>query len=322
MRSALLAAVAIISFSWSASAQEAVGRTAVVVETVNGTLLQTTRRLAVKDDVHLDETISTMPKSASQLVFFDGTTMGIGENSNVVLSKFVYDPRPSAAQFAVNYIKGGFRFITGAFSKESYDVETPTATIGVRGTDFDTWVDPTGTNIRVHSGTVLLGDKSGNMHPVNAGETGTIDRGGKFSQSETFNSPMFASLDSMQQKLAEALRNDGVPSLGIPHAYAFRGIGGFSPSGSNLDRESDGRDSSGVGGQVNEIVNGVYIPLGANSDVGSRGGGGGQSNQSANGVELPLGENSARVQSNQTANAVELPLGENVNFVSPTTLGD
>src|SRR5260370_42270947 len=79
----------------AARAQEAVGRTAVVLESVTGELERILRRLVVKDDVHQNELIATEPNSASEIVFYDGTTLSVGPNSKLTLDKFVHDPRPS-----------------------------------------------------------------------------------------------------------------------------------------------------------------------------------------------------------------------------------
>ena len=73
MRPLALLAVLPLGYLPSAWAEppEMVGRTAVVVEQVVGNYLEVVRHLAVKDEVHLDELITTMPKSASDIVFLD-----------------------------------------------------------------------------------------------------------------------------------------------------------------------------------------------------------------------------------------------------------
>ena len=56
--------------------------------------------------------------------------------------------------------RGAFRFATGDSAKNRYIIDTPTGTIGVRGTEFDGWVggnDGIGYVIR-HGGTVILCD--------------------------------------------------------------------------------------------------------------------------------------------------------------------
>ena len=56
----------------------------------------------------------------------------------MVIDAFVFnDQRHGAAQVSINAVKGAFRFITGNSPKDAYSITTPTAMIGVRGTEFD-----------------------------------------------------------------------------------------------------------------------------------------------------------------------------------------
>src|SRR5579859_2924530 len=135
MRGLSVALIALFA-AMPALAQQQVGHAAVVVKDVTGTVEAKARPLAQRDDVVLDELVETAAQSATGLVFLDGTNVSMGENSNLKLTKFVYDPRPSYQKMVVNAAQGVFRFTTGIFSKASYEVDTPQGTIGVRGTDF------------------------------------------------------------------------------------------------------------------------------------------------------------------------------------------
>ena len=70
-------------------------------------------------------------------MFEDQTKLEIGALSEVVLDRFVYDPNRSNSEVAVSVAKGIARFTTGVLAHESYKINTPTATIGVRGTTLD-----------------------------------------------------------------------------------------------------------------------------------------------------------------------------------------
>jgi len=63
--------------------------------------------------------------------------LAIGPSSRVVLNRFVYSGNASAQALTVNLARGAFRFSTGALDKRAYRIETPVATIGVRGTVLD-----------------------------------------------------------------------------------------------------------------------------------------------------------------------------------------
>lgn len=79
--------------------------------------------------------------------FEDNTTVQINENSRLVIDDFVYDPKKGGGKLAVNVAAGTVRYASGQIAKNSPQnvaVRTPTATIGVRGTDFTATVDELG----------------------------------------------------------------------------------------------------------------------------------------------------------------------------------
>lgn len=70
----------------------------------------------------------------------DGTRMTVRPNSEMVLQQFKYRDAGTDNSMVMNLLRGGFRAITGLIAKSSPDaarVTTKTATIGIRGTDFD-----------------------------------------------------------------------------------------------------------------------------------------------------------------------------------------
>lgn len=89
------------------------------------------------EDVFRDEVIRTGRDSATKLVFRDDTNLAMGPGSTVTLDRFVYAGDGGAGKVSVNLVRGAFRFTTGGLDKKSYEIKTPVATIGVRGTVFD-----------------------------------------------------------------------------------------------------------------------------------------------------------------------------------------
>lgn len=114
-----------------------VGNANTVVRTVTGLFDADLRQIAMLDDLYHNELIETGDESATEIVFLDETNLSMGPNSTLVLDKFVYDPDPSQASFVVTATQGVFRFATGNLPKKSYEIHTPTATIGIRGTIFN-----------------------------------------------------------------------------------------------------------------------------------------------------------------------------------------
>ncbi len=70
----------------------------------------------------------------------DGTRMTLRPNSELLVQQFQYKEQASDNSMVMQLLRGGFRAITGLISKASphaAKVQTATATIGIRGTDFD-----------------------------------------------------------------------------------------------------------------------------------------------------------------------------------------
>jgi hypothetical protein len=71
------------------------------------------------------------------LLFADQTTLSVGPRSELRLDRYVYDPNRSVGDVAVSLTSGALRFVSGRQDPSSYQVRTPVATIGVRGTIVD-----------------------------------------------------------------------------------------------------------------------------------------------------------------------------------------
>ncbi|MBG1231282.1 FecR family protein [Aestuariivirga litoralis] len=96
-----------------------------------------------------------------QLLFTDGTKLVVGANSTLVIEKYLMKGNNSVSSFTVDALRGTFRFITGSSAKAAYDIQTANATIGIRGTGFDFWVDKN-TGVVVLEGKVRLCRKGSN----------------------------------------------------------------------------------------------------------------------------------------------------------------
>jgi hypothetical protein len=119
-----------------ALADAQIGAAQLVVNRVIGTIATSHEQTALRAgiDVFQNETISTAKTSASQVVFQDRTELSVGPESEVVLDQFVFDPDPSRSKVALSIAKGVARFSSGLLPKQNYELRTPTATIGIRGT--------------------------------------------------------------------------------------------------------------------------------------------------------------------------------------------
>jgi hypothetical protein len=87
----------------------------------------------------------------SNITFKDDTKVKITENSRLMIDDFVYDPKKSdAGKLALKVGMGTVRYASGQIAKnnpQKVDIKTPTASIAVRGTDFNMTVDEAGQSL-------------------------------------------------------------------------------------------------------------------------------------------------------------------------------
>jgi len=92
-------------------------------------------RLKEGDLVYRGDTIQTATESKAGLAFADGTAFNINSNARMTLNEFVYDPDSKSNSSLFSLIKGTFTFVAGKVAKGgSIKVDTPAATMGIRGT--------------------------------------------------------------------------------------------------------------------------------------------------------------------------------------------
>ena len=94
------------------------------------------------------DTVSTNSQGKFMISFVDGTTVKITENSRLVIDDFVFDAgKPKGGKLGLRLALGTARYASGALAHgnpKGVNIRTPTATIGVRGTDFLMSVDEAG----------------------------------------------------------------------------------------------------------------------------------------------------------------------------------
>jgi hypothetical protein len=102
------------------------------------------RALQPGDAVGVADRVVTGADGAASMVLRDGTTMVVGKNSQLELKDFAYNSTTQAGNMAVSLVRGTLRMITGLIGKgrpDAVTIATPTATVGIRGTDFIVQVD-------------------------------------------------------------------------------------------------------------------------------------------------------------------------------------
>jgi hypothetical protein len=137
-----------------ALAQTPVGGAKDIQNDVRGQTGRKTARIALGDQVFQNELVRTGADSLARIVFLDDTTLSVGPTSQVKLDKFVFDRDGMGKAVVFNAAKGAFRFFSGSSGHRAYRVDTPQASIGVRGTVYDVRVEPGRTLVVLVEGAV------------------------------------------------------------------------------------------------------------------------------------------------------------------------
>src|SRR5210317_1981481 len=109
-------------------------------------------------EVIADDDIRT-GEGRMEVRFVDDSKLRMTEHTRIVIDNVVFDDDPSKSDLAMTFAQGTARFISGELGKvdkENIRLKTPTASIGIRGTDFTVTVDEFGKTL-----VVLLPDVNG-----------------------------------------------------------------------------------------------------------------------------------------------------------------
>lgn len=155
---AILLLLLLSGFRGSAAA-EVIGRVIEASGTVEARLESSAapwRAIAAGDDVHVSDTVRTGPQSRAHIFFVDESELGLGAETTIVLEQFLLSSARNFRESAVRVIIGRLRFhlrrrFTGA---SSFEVRTPTAIAGAKGT----------------AGTVLVPDSQTTILVMDSGE--------------------------------------------------------------------------------------------------------------------------------------------------------
>ena len=99
-------------------------------------------------DIFSYNTVKT-GKGKVAIGFIDDTRVDVTEHSKLIIDEFVYDPNTKTGSLSLKAALGTIRYASGQIAKTSptnVQITTPTATIGVRGTDFTMTVDEIGSS--------------------------------------------------------------------------------------------------------------------------------------------------------------------------------
>lgn len=112
-----------------------------------GTVLRKGQHLKALDGLHIQsgDTLRTGKDGSMGIIFIDNTRISLGPDSEITIDQYLYNPKEGKFSFLTRIAQGTASYLSGLISKVAPDtvqVQTPTATVGIRGTYFLIQVPP------------------------------------------------------------------------------------------------------------------------------------------------------------------------------------
>ena len=139
----------------------------------------TTIKLDGNSIIEKQDVIITKDNTKVQLLFKDETIISIGENSSFQVNDYLYDEKNQKFEAKFDMFKGTFRTITGKIGKlapEKFNLETKSASIGIRGTQIVMNLSKDNEQIFCTEGKILVTNLTSKESSfVNSGEFVSLD---------------------------------------------------------------------------------------------------------------------------------------------------
>jgi hypothetical protein len=135
------------------------------------------RVLAKGSEIDSGDAVSTAVNARAQIRFTDGAFMSLQPNTTFKVDDYRYAGKTDGSEKSFfSLLKGGLRTITGAIghgkNRDAYQVSTPAATIGIRGTGYTAQLGNS-LSVSVGEGAVALLNNGGEL-VLKAGQTGYV----------------------------------------------------------------------------------------------------------------------------------------------------
>jgi len=126
------------------------------------------RDLQRRSPVYEKDMIETDATSTGEIVFTDSSVVSLRSATTFQIDQYQYNSAsPKNGKYVASIVKGGFRTITGLIAHgnpDNYEVNTPVATIGVRGTDYSVFYSLTaGLVVKLSKGSIIVANPSGKV---------------------------------------------------------------------------------------------------------------------------------------------------------------
>ncbi len=133
------------------------GQAPITAKAIDGT----TRVLLTDDPIYLQDIILTANNSYIKIILNDDTVFQLGPNSRASLDKYIYDPDALDGEFEAFVSSGSFHYISGKISGDNQGqhtlIKTPSAQIGIRGSEITIEIAEDGSTTVLHiSGLITI----------------------------------------------------------------------------------------------------------------------------------------------------------------------
>lgn len=139
-----LAGVLLASPGFAAEPSSSIGYVMKVQGEASVTQVGATQAATIGTPLYVGSTVKTGPAGSMGVTLKDNTVMSFGPNSELTLDEFIFDPAQDDLKLSAKITHGTLDYISGTIAKlkpEAVEINTPTGTIGVRGTHFLVKVD-------------------------------------------------------------------------------------------------------------------------------------------------------------------------------------
>jgi hypothetical protein len=138
----ILAALLCAARTW---AQTEIGTVAVVVGTLQVQRASAWQNGSVGAPIFIGDRLRTGASDSAKIVFRDDSVLDVAPNTELTLDKQAFDPGARRFEALLRLVKGKVRAWVSDYYRQPrarYEIETPTAIAGVRGTEFIIVYDP------------------------------------------------------------------------------------------------------------------------------------------------------------------------------------
>lgn len=222
------------------------------------------REISKGSEIAVGDTLQTAGDGRLQVKFVDGGYISLQPNSSFKVEQYHYTGAVDGSERGIfRLIKGGLRAITGVIghaNKPNYRMDTPVATIGIRGTEFTALLDDAQKLIvKVGDGAVFMENGQGSL-VLYKGQSGEVtDVGSRPGYSLVMPvlaaaGPQQASMqDTLEEKQTSAMADQGYVNGDMRDASGMPcAIAGCSnlPANPNAGGGSEGNGGGNPGGGI------------------------------------------------------------------------